>query len=75
MVREGSEGLLFERRPHSPANDGFTDGSSRPGALAHAGGWDPYEVWRTRVRAPSIRARQGEERSVQPVGTWTSRAD
>lgn len=74
MMREG-EGLLVERRPYSAANDGFTDRSSRQGALAHQGGWDPYEVWRTRVRAPSIKARQGEERSVQPVGTWTRRAD
>lgn len=69
MMREGSEGPLVERRPYSTANEGFTDGSSRQRALAHEGGWDPYEVWRTRVRAPSIRARQGEERPAQPVGT------
>ena len=75
MMREGSEGLLVERRPYSTANEGFTGGSSRQGALVHERGWDPYEVWRTRVKAPSIRARQGEQRPVQTVGTWTRRAD
>jgi hypothetical protein len=61
MVREGSEGLAAERRPDTPANDGFTDSSNRRDALAHEGGWDPYEVWRTRVKAASVKHRQGEE--------------
>jgi hypothetical protein len=40
------EGLLASPQPlEAAANEEF---ASRPGP---SGGWDPYEVWRTRVKA------------------------
>ena len=62
MMREESEGLPIERRPDTPANEDFSESSSRRDALAHVGGWNAYEVWRTRVKAPSVEPHQGEER-------------
>ena len=55
MTQESTEGLPVEQRPGTvAANEEFTGKlTRRDGAPASAGGWDPYEVWRTRVRAPS----------------------
>lgn len=66
-MREGPKEPPVERRPDQAANDDFTGSSNRRGAFAHEGGWDPYEIWRTRVKAPSVKARQGEEGRVQPA--------
>jgi len=62
MMREESEGLPIEWRPDTPASEDFTASMTRRGALAHQGGWDPYEVWRTRVKTPSVEHHQDEER-------------
>lgn len=72
MMREGSEGLPVERRPDTSANESLAGSSNRRGAFAHAGGWDPFEVWRTRVKAPLVMTRQGEERPAQPAGDMYS---
>jgi hypothetical protein len=37
------------------ANERFTGTVSRPDSLTHSQwGWDPYEVWRTRLKRPSV---------------------
>jgi hypothetical protein len=54
MKRKGAEGLAAVYR--SPAVherfSGMVNGSDR---LAHPqSGWNPYEVWRTRVKSPPV---------------------
>jgi hypothetical protein len=58
MERESMDELPVEQSPGTTAaNEEFTGiVTRRDGAPAAAGGWDPYEVWRTRVRAPSSKA-------------------
>jgi hypothetical protein len=51
MKRKAAQGLAELRRVSSAANEEFTatgNGLNGPD-LAHSG-WDPYEVWRTRVK-------------------------
>ena len=51
MKRKAAEGLAAAHRMSPAANEEFTamangmDGVARPQS-----GWDPYEVWRTRVK-------------------------
>jgi hypothetical protein len=47
------ESLLVSPRPLSAANDEF-DLPAKP-----ASGWDPFEVWRTRVRATPEDSKNG----------------
>jgi hypothetical protein len=62
MKQDGAPGLSFERRASSAANEEFNDPASRREAAAPpAAGWDPYEVWRTRVKRPN-RARRDRPR-------------
>ena len=37
--------------PSEPANESVFPGKDAPAEPASAAGWDPYEVWRTRVFA------------------------
>ena len=71
MKRKGAEGIPARQRPTPAANEEFsgmvTDvsrrdfGRSGPDGLATARpGWDPYEVWRTRVKA-SAKEKRGQE--------------
>jgi hypothetical protein len=55
MKRDRAEGLSAERRVATAANEDFTGIVSRGEDVSprRAGGWDPYEVWRTRVKGPS----------------------
>lgn len=62
MIREGVEGLPVERAGTSAANEEFTGAVNRRDALGREGGWDPYEVWRTRVRTPSKSVRVRKDR-------------
>jgi hypothetical protein len=51
MKREGAEGLAAVDRRSPTANEEFTEranGLDRPAPPPL--GWDPYEVWRTRVK-------------------------
>jgi len=54
MKRKAAEGLAAAHRMSAAANEEFTamtnglDRVARPQT-----GWDPYEVWRTRVKASS----------------------
>ena len=65
MKREGAEGLAADRRVAIAANEEFIGiVSHREGAApGRAAGWDPYEVWRTRVKVPS---RSRKERRRDP---------
>lgn len=62
MIRKGTEGLLVERRPESAANEEFTGILNRRDTSAREAGWDPFEVWRTRVKAPSKVTRASKDR-------------
>jgi len=62
MKRKGAEGLPAVKRLTPAANEEFTGTTSELDTNAYArSGWDPYEVWRTRVKASS-RAPQERER-------------
>ncbi len=67
MTRDNAEGLPVEQRAETTAaNEEFTGIVSRLDATRREGGWDPYEVWRTRVRAPSKAARARKDRPREP---------
>jgi len=61
MIQEGAEGLPVERRTDAAANEEFTE-ILNPRDTRAREGWDPFEVWRTRVRAPSKTARTRKDR-------------
>jgi len=64
MKRKGAEGLPAHQRLIPAANDEFTGTVSDLYRLDRAAprrsGWDPYEVWRTRVKA-SAKEKRGRE--------------
>lgn len=54
MKGNGAEGLATIYRKLPAANEEFTGTVKAPDRLARPqSGWDPYEVWRTRVKASS----------------------
>ena len=62
MKRKGAEGLAAGQRVTPAANEEFTGLMGGMDPLAYPrSGWDPYEVWRTRVKA-SARAKPERER-------------
>ena len=65
MIRESAEGLPLERRSDA-ANEEFTGTVTRRDGPHRERGWDPYEVWQTRVRAPSKTARARKDRPREP---------
>jgi hypothetical protein len=62
MKRKGAEGLTA-RSPEPAANEEFTGTANAIERMTtHAqSGWDPYEVWRTRVKA-TAHVKQERER-------------
>ena len=50
MSREGVEGLPVERPDNKAANEEFTEILNRRDVLSRQVGWDPFEVWATRVK-------------------------
>jgi hypothetical protein len=69
MKRKGAEGLPARQRPTPAANEEFTgtvddlltDDRDEIDRLATPrSGWDPYEVWRTRVKA-SAKEKRGRD--------------
>jgi hypothetical protein len=66
MKRKGAEGLPAHQRLTAAANEEFTgtvNDLSRHGLerlATRRSGWDPYEVWRTRVKA-SAKEKRGRE--------------
>ena len=53
MKNKGAEGLFPISREAAAANEEFTAIASRREKVRpdRAGSWDPFEVWRTRVKA------------------------
>jgi len=66
MKRKGAEGLPARQRLTPAANEEFTgivndlDGHDLDKRASSRPGWDPYEVWRTRVKA-SAKEKRGRE--------------
>lgn len=51
MKRKGVEGLPADPQDSLAANDEFADSGDGYVYLTHSrSGWDPYDVWRTRVK-------------------------
>jgi len=50
MSREGVEGLPVERQEIAAANEEFAGNLNRRDVLSRRSGWDPFEVWATRVK-------------------------
>ena len=66
MKSKGAQEFPNDRRVISAANEEFSGAVSAVRATAQAqSGWDPYEVWLTRVKAP---ARAKRERQRDPSG-------
>jgi hypothetical protein len=62
MNGEGAEGLVVDRRIPVAANEEeFTIVSREHVGPGRTLGWDPYEVWRTRVKAP-LKSRKDRRR-------------
>ena len=54
MKTQGAAGLIAEYRWSPAAKEEFTGMVNGPDRLARPqSGWDPYEVWRTRVKMSS----------------------
>ena len=54
MKRKTAEGLAAAHRISPAANEEFTGMADGVDWVARRqSGWDPYEVWRTRVKGPS----------------------
>lgn len=65
MKRKGAEGLPAVKRLTPAANEDFTSTASELDSHTYTRpGWDPYEVWRTRVKASS---RTPQEREGDPL--------
>jgi hypothetical protein len=63
MTQDYAKGLPVERREDTAAtNEDFTGIVTRLDAAKRESGWDPYEVWRTRVRAPARAPRVKKDR-------------
>ena len=50
MRKKAAAGLAAGRRNSSAANEEFTATDGGDSAERPASGWNPYEVWRTRVK-------------------------
>lgn len=54
MKQEEAEGLTAVNRTSATANEEFTGRAKGPNSLAPPQlSWDPYEIWRTRVKGSS----------------------
>jgi hypothetical protein len=66
MIRKGLEGIPVVHPEPAAANEEFSAAMNRRDVLARQRGWDPYEVWQTRVRTPSKSARAKKDRTRDP---------
>ena len=59
-MKDNAEGLAADLPVAPAANEDFGETSSgfdpRAPRACQRTGWDPYEVWRTRVKAPAAKA-------------------
>jgi hypothetical protein len=59
MKSKGAQEFPTDRRVSSPANEELNGVASAVGETAQTqAGWDPYEVWLTRVKAPALLKRE-----------------
>jgi hypothetical protein len=66
MKSKGAQKLPKDRRAITAANEEFSGAVSAVRATDESqSGWDPYEVWATRVKAPALLKR---ERQRDPLG-------
>jgi hypothetical protein len=66
MKSKGAQEFPNDRRVIAAANEEFSGAVSAAHGSAQAQtGWDPYQVWLTRVKAPALRKR---ERQRDPRG-------
>jgi hypothetical protein len=63
MKRKGAQGLPADPRAIPAANEEFATDVNGLDSLGYprSSGWDPYEVWRTRVKS-SARVKPDQER-------------
>lgn len=67
MKRNEAQGRPSERRVVTAANEEFSAAVSAVRETASAqSGWDPYEVWATRVKAPALLKRARQRNSSPP---------
>ena len=65
MKSKGAQEFPNDRRVTSAANEEFSGAVSAVRATEQSqSGWDPYEVWATRVKAPALLKR---ERQREPI--------
>ena len=62
MERNGAEGLPAGPPATPAANEEFTRSDEQARRAYARSGWDPYEVWRTRVKASSREQEAERER-------------
>lgn len=66
MKRKAAEGLAADHRIPPAANEEFTAmANGLDGAARARSGWDPYEVWRTRVKESSSVMEEHEPNPLQ----------
>jgi hypothetical protein len=59
MESEGAQEFPNDRRVIAAANEEFSGAvSAVPGTAPAQSGWDPYEVWLSRVKAAALRKRE-----------------
>jgi len=62
MKRKGAEGVPARQRLTPAANEEFNGAGHDLDRLATPrSGWDPYEVWRTRVKASAVKQKHEHE--------------
>ena len=70
MKRKGAEGVPARQRLSPAANEEFNghdldehdlDRDALDRLATPRSGWDPYEVWRTRVKASALKQKHGHE--------------
>jgi hypothetical protein len=63
MTMPGDNALSSQVPPLDAANEEFdaTRRESRELSIADTGGWDPYEVWRTRVKSVRVQPADDEQ--------------
>jgi hypothetical protein len=74
MESDGAQGRTLILRENAAANDESTGIVDRPdpARAEQADGWDPYEVWRTRVK-PSLRTRPDRADNPEAVSSRARR--
>jgi len=66
MTQDTAEGLRsLERTDSAAANEEFTGNVTAIEDAKRARGWDPYEVWRTRVLKKPARAKKDRPRDLR----------